>query len=39
MVTPGVYVLRIIQVPNATMHIELRTVRKRPAAAAAGASV
>jgi len=38
-VTPGVYVQRMIHVPNATKHIEQRTVRKRPAAAAAGASV
>jgi 3-oxoacid CoA-transferase subunit A len=28
-VTPGVYVQRIIHVPNATKHIEQRTVRKR----------
>jgi 3-oxoacid CoA-transferase subunit A len=28
-VTPGVYVKRIIHVPNATKHIEQRTVRKR----------
>jgi 3-oxoacid CoA-transferase subunit A len=28
-ITPGVYVKRIIHVPNATKHIEQRTVRKR----------
>jgi 3-oxoacid CoA-transferase subunit A len=28
-VTPGVYVKRIVHVPNATKHIEQRTVRKR----------
>jgi len=28
-VTPGIYVQRMIQVPNATKHIEQRTVRKR----------
>jgi 3-oxoacid CoA-transferase subunit A len=38
-ITPGVYVQRIIHVPNAKKHIEQRTVRKRPAAAAAGAEV
>jgi 3-oxoacid CoA-transferase subunit A len=38
-VTPGVYVQRMISVPNAKKHIEQRTVRKRPAAAAAGAEV
>ncbi len=27
--TPGVYVQRIVAVPNATKHIEQRTVRKR----------
>jgi 3-oxoacid CoA-transferase subunit A len=31
-VTPGVYVKRIIHVPNAVKHIEQRTVRKRAAA-------
>ena len=31
-VTPGIYVQRIIHVPNATKHIEQRTVRKRTAA-------
>jgi 3-oxoacid CoA-transferase subunit A len=30
-VTPGIYVQRIIHVPNATKHIEQRTVRKRSA--------
>ena len=28
-VTPGVYVKRIVHVPNAVKHIEQRTVRKR----------
>ena len=37
-VTPGIYVQRIVHVPNATKHIEQRTVRKRQAAdAPAGA--
>src|SRR5437762_8737533 len=31
-VTPGVYVKRIVHVPNAVKHIEQRTVRKRAAA-------
>ncbi len=31
-VTPGIYVQRIIHVPDATKHIEQRTVRKRAAA-------
>jgi 3-oxoacid CoA-transferase subunit A len=36
-VTPGIYVQRLIAVPNATRHIEQRTVRKRqPADAPAG---
>jgi 3-oxoacid CoA-transferase subunit A len=36
-VTPGIYVQRIIHVPNAVKHIEQRTVRKRqPADAPAG---
>jgi 3-oxoacid CoA-transferase subunit A len=36
-VTPGIYVQRIIHVPSATKHIEQRTVRKRqPADAPAG---
>jgi 3-oxoacid CoA-transferase subunit A len=34
-ITPGVYVKRIIHVPNAPKHIEQRTVRKRVMAAAA----
>ncbi len=38
-VTPGVYVKRIIHVPNAEKHIEQRTVRKREAAAATGEEV
>jgi 3-oxoacid CoA-transferase subunit A len=33
-ITPGIYVKRIVHVPNAVKHIEQRTVRKRPAAAA-----
>jgi 3-oxoacid CoA-transferase subunit A len=33
-VTPGVYVKRIVHVPNATKHIEQRTVRKRAQPAA-----
>jgi 3-oxoacid CoA-transferase subunit A len=37
-ITPGIYVQRIIHVPNATKHIEQRTVRKRARAdAPAGA--
>jgi 3-oxoacid CoA-transferase subunit A len=37
-ITPGIYVKRIIHVPNATKHIEQRTVRKRTLAdAPAGA--
>jgi 3-oxoacid CoA-transferase subunit A len=37
-VTPGIYVHRLIHVPNAVKHIEQRTVRKRqPADAPAGA--
>ena len=38
-VTPGIYVQRLIHVPNATKHIEQRTVRKRVAAAATGEEV
>jgi 3-oxoacid CoA-transferase subunit A len=38
-VTPGVYVQRIVHVPDAVKHIEQRTVRKRPAAAGTGAEV
>jgi 3-oxoacid CoA-transferase subunit A len=39
-ITPGIYVQRIIHVPNATKHIEQRTVRKRQQAdAPAGAGV
>ena len=41
-ITPGVFVQRIIHVPNAKKHIEQRTVRKRAAAtpaAAAGSEV
>jgi 3-oxoacid CoA-transferase subunit A len=38
-VTPGVFVQRMIHVPNAKKHIEQRTVRKRAAAAAAGTEV
>jgi 3-oxoacid CoA-transferase subunit A len=37
-VTPGIYVQRMIHIPNATKHIEQRTVRKRAKAeASAGA--
>jgi 3-oxoacid CoA-transferase subunit A len=28
-ITPGIYVQRIVHVPNATKHIEQRTVRKK----------
>jgi 3-oxoacid CoA-transferase subunit A len=36
-ITPGIYVQRIIHVPNAAKYIEQRTVRKRtPADAPAG---
>src|SRR3954467_9530243 len=38
-VTPGVYVKRMVHVPNAVKHIEQRTVRKRAEAAAAGVEV
>src|ERR1700742_4951534 len=38
-ITPGVYVKRMIHVPNAVKHIEQRTVRKRVMAAAAGVEV
>jgi len=38
-VTPGVFVQRMIHVPQAKKHIEQRTVRKRAAAAATGAEV
>jgi 3-oxoacid CoA-transferase subunit A len=38
-ITPGVYVQRIIHVPDAVKHIEQRTVRKRAAAAGTGAEV
>src|SRR5437762_5949364 len=34
-VTPGIYVKRLVHVPNAVKHIEQRTVRKRTAAPAA----
>jgi len=33
-ITPGVYVKRIVHVPDAVKHIEQRTVRKRVMAAA-----
>jgi 3-oxoacid CoA-transferase subunit A len=33
-VTPGIYVQRIVHVPNTIKHIEQRTVRKRDKAAA-----
>ena len=38
-ITPGVFVQRMIHVPNAKKHIEQRTVRKRPAAAGIGEEV
>jgi 3-oxoacid CoA-transferase subunit A len=38
-ITPGVYVKRIIHVPDAPKHIEQRTVRKRVMAAATGEEV
>jgi 3-oxoacid CoA-transferase subunit A len=38
-VTPGVFVHRIIHVPDAEKRIEVRTVRKRPEAAAAGSEI
>src|SRR6185295_6279625 len=38
-ITPGVYVKRLVHVPNAVKHIEQRTVRKRVAAAATGEEV
>ena len=39
-VTPGIYVQRIVHVPNAVKHIEQRTVRKRQSAdAPAGTGV
>jgi 3-oxoacid CoA-transferase subunit A len=34
-ITPGIYVKRLVHVPNAVKHIEQRTVRKRTAAPAA----
>jgi 3-oxoacid CoA-transferase subunit A len=37
-ITPGVYVKRLVHVPNAVKHIEQRTVRKRAEAAAAAAA-
>ena len=37
-VTPGIYVQRIIHVPNAVKHIEQRTVRKRQTAGAPAAA-
>ena len=38
-ITPGVFVHRIVHVPNAEKRIEVRTVRKRPTAAGAGGKV
>ena len=38
-ITPGVFVQRIIHVPNAVKHIEQRTVRKRTAPAGTGEEV
>jgi 3-oxoacid CoA-transferase subunit A len=37
-ITPGIYVQRLIHVPNSVKHIEQRTVRKRQAAAAPAAA-
>jgi 3-oxoacid CoA-transferase subunit A len=37
-VTPGIYVQRLIHVPNAVKHIEQRTVRKRQTAGAPAAA-
>jgi 3-oxoacid CoA-transferase subunit A len=33
-ITPGIYVKRLVHVPDAVKHIEQRTVRKRTAAPA-----
>jgi len=38
-ITPGIFVKRIVHVPNAVKHIEQRTVRKREAAAGAGEEI
>src|SRR3954467_9701873 len=38
-ITPGIFVKRLVHVPNAVKHIEQRTVRKRAEAAAAGVEV
>jgi len=38
-ITPGVFVQRMVHVPHARKHIEQRTVRKRPAAAGAGGDI
>ena len=38
-ITPGVFVKRIIHVPDAAKHIEQRTVRKRTAPAGTGEEV
>jgi 3-oxoacid CoA-transferase subunit A len=38
-ITPGVYVQRVVHVPDAKKHIEQRTVRKRPSAAGTGEEV
>ena len=38
-ITPGVYVTRLIHVPNVVKHIEQRTVRKRVASAGTGEEV
>src|SRR6266571_6139846 len=38
-ITPGVYVKRLVHVPNAVKHIEQRTVRKRTAPAGTGEEV
>jgi 3-oxoacid CoA-transferase subunit A len=38
-ITPGVFVKRIVHVPNAEKHIEQRTVRRREAPAATGVEI
>ena len=38
-ITPGLYVQRLVQVPNAVKHIEQRTLRKRTAPAGTGEEV
>src|SRR4051794_32707092 len=38
-ITPGIYIKRMVHVPNATKHIEQRTVRKRETPAGSGEKV